>query len=500
MTTNPPDETSKHSGQNRGTSSASPPIRRPLIQRNKALARVVLYSLPILIVAGAYLFGRYADPSDLLAVHWQDLDYESMESVQLFREYLRYDTTYPNGSEIEAAEFLARVLEKEGLSVELERLGHRNANLRATLEGRDPRRLVLHNHIDTEPIRHPTRWRTDPFGAALELPFIYGRGAFDMKSIAVAQLMAMLEIKRSGKTPDRTLEFLATGDEERDSWMGTRRLLKQHPEWADEIWAVLTEGGAVEATGVDRAKYWGTEYHQKRFIDIWVCDSNLERLAHLRRELHNRRTDWVLEPSIAEFLPFYGPSRDRAITRSLLATPQTMIDRLRSYKTDVDPTVLTPYIDKMLRSLISAFPIEKDPEGGFKVRIIVHLLPSLQFEDVREKLVRDALEGFTYTIEEVHPPVEASDFRHEAFRAIDEVMAERYPDSDHGPLFIPYTATDARYFRQYGIPAYGFTPFHILSGDAMKMRGIDERIPAPAFVNGVDLYSEVVHRMLGLER
>ena len=264
---------------------------KPLIQKHKTLARALLYALPVLILVGSVLFIRHSDPSKLLALDWQDLDYENIESVQLFREYLRYDTTYPNGDEIKAAEFLAGVLEAEGIDVELERLGSRNANLTATIEGRDPRRLVLHNHIDTEPIRHPKRWRVDPFGGVLELPFIYGRGAFDMKSITIAQVMAMLSVKRSGKTPERSLQLLATSDEERDSWLGTRRLLRLHPDWQNEIWAVLTEGGAVEATGVEEAKYWGTEYHQKRFVDVWVCDSNRRRLEHLRRGLHKRQTD-----------------------------------------------------------------------------------------------------------------------------------------------------------------------------------------------------------------
>ena len=484
------------SGQASETNAAL--TQRPLIHKRKTLARIVLYGLPIMIAASGYWFIRYADPSLLLALAWKDVDYEQIESVQLFREYLRYDTTYPDGNEIEGAEFLARVLEAEGIDVEIERLGPRNANLQATIEGRDPRRLVLHNHIDTEPIRHPKRWQQDPFGGVLELPFIYGRGAFDMKSITIAQLMAMLDVKRSGKVPGRTLQFLATSDEERDSWLGTRRLLRQHPEWQFEIWAVLTEGGAVEAIGVDSAKYWGTEYHQKRYVDIWVCDSNRRRLAHLRKELKKKRTGWRLEPSIAEFLPFYGPSRDRAITRKLLAEPHKLLDRLRTHKTDVGPTVLTPYVDSMMRSKIAAFPIRKDPEGGFKMRLIVHLLPSLQLDDVWDELIGDALNGFTYRLEETHPPVKASDFNHEAFQEIDRLMKETFPEIDHGPLFIPYSATDARYFRQYGIPTFGFSPFHILSGDAMKMRGIDERMPAPAFVTGAELYSKLVQRLVGL--
>mgnify|MGYP001152335030 CR=1 FL=1 len=93
--------------------------RKALIQRHKTLARILLYGVPLVLAIGGYLFIRYADPRTLLALDWTDVDYEKIESVQLFREYLQHDTTFPDGNEIEAAEFLARVLEAEGIEVEV---------------------------------------------------------------------------------------------------------------------------------------------------------------------------------------------------------------------------------------------------------------------------------------------------------------------------------------------------------------------------------------------
>lgn len=469
--------------------------RKPLIHENKTRARLLLYGLPALFLVAALAFIRYADFSRLTEASWADMDFETIESVQIFQEYLRFDTTYPNGNEIPAAEYIAGILSAEGIPVEIERLGSRYANLVATLDGYDPRALALHGHVDTEPVRHPEAWRFDPFGGVLEPPFIYGRGAFDMKSVTVAQVMAMLSLKRSGTTPARSVKLLLTSDEERASWLGTRRLLKVRPEWHD-FWAVLTEGGAVEAVSVTEAKYWGTEFQQKRYIDIWVCDADPARLEFLRQELQGRQTGRSLDPDVARFLPWYGPTRDRPVTQDLLASPATLLERLRTYPVDVGPTVLTPLVDSMLRSLIETFPVEADPTGGFRVRVILHLLPELQIADVWDELVGDRLNGFTYNIEEVSTSVVGSDIEHPAFRHIHELITEVYPEIPHGPIFLPFTATDARYFRQYDVPVYGFTPFHILSGDAMKMRGVDERLPAPAFVAGVELYEELVRRMV----
>lgn len=484
------------SGTSEGFGRPMSTTRKSLIKKNKLLARGMLYGVPLLLVTAATLFIRYADPDRMVDRSWAEVDYESIESVQVFRDLLRIDTTYPSGSEIEAADYLAGLLEAEGIFVEVERFSGRYANLKALIRGKDPRPLVLHSHLDADPVRRPERWRHPPFSAAIELPFVYGRGAFDMKSITAAQVMAMLEVKRSGKMLKRSLMLLATSDEERDSWVGTRRLLKENPQWSKQLWAVLTEGGAVEAIDIDNVRYWGTEFGQKRFVDIWVCDDNLSRLEDLRSELHDRELPRRLEPEIARFLPHYQPSRDRLETRDVLSDPDRLLERLRTYPVDVGPTVLPPYIDAMLRSRISVFPPEPDPEGGYLMRVILHLLPSDHLHDVMPKLVGDRLEGFTYKIEEVHPPVKASDFDHPAFQRIDEFMAKVYPEFEHGPLFIPYSATDSRYFRQYGIPSFGFSPFLILSGDSMKMRGVDERMPLPAFVAGSNLYQGLVESLV----
>jgi acetylornithine deacetylase/succinyl-diaminopimelate desuccinylase-like protein len=52
--------------------------------------------------------------------------------------------------------------------------------------------------------------------------------------------------------------------------------------------------------------------------------------------------------------------------------------------------------------------------------------------------------------------------------------------------------TDARYFRERGIPAYGVSPFvldpEVLSG----IHGVDERIPLAEFEAGVERMRRIV--------
>ena len=74
------------------------------------------------------------------------------------------------------------------------------------------------------------------------------------------------------------------------------------------------------------------------------------------------------------------------------------------------------------------------------------------------------------------------------FQCLEEVLGQRAPVA---PAFIP-GITDARYFRQREIPAYGFSPF-MLDGSSLRgIHGPDERIPIEAFQAGVAELERVI--------
>ena len=424
------------------------------------------------------------------SMSWHGVDYSKHESVQLFQEYLRFDTSYPDGNEIPGAEFLARQLEAQAINAHIDRVGDRNANLWAILEGDDKQALVLHNHIDVEPAKEPERWRHPPFGGVLEAPFIYGRGAFDMKSLAIAQLMSVLSLKRDGVQLGRSLIFLATGDEERFSELGTRRVIREQPELIGRFYAVLSEGGAIEAVDLEAVKYWGTEFGQKRFVDVWVRDESLERLEALREKLLAvEAPPRAPSGALAHFLRLYSHSRDSRGLRKLLAHPETILE-------NADYDRLPPYLKAMTRNEVFPFPIEEVPEGGHLMRVVLHLLPDTDLETGIKELSSNALEGFAYEMQVPHDPVLPSPADHPVFQTIHEYMADILPEADHGPLFLPWVATDSRFFRAQGIPSYGYSPFWILSSDTIKMKGRNERMAAPAFVEGVERYGELIHRLV----
>jgi acetylornithine deacetylase/succinyl-diaminopimelate desuccinylase-like protein len=424
---------------------------------------------------------------------WESHDYATRPEVKLLQAYVRIDTSETTGDEVAGAELLARQFRAAGIPVRVERLGSRKANLYAWLEGRDPRPLVLHNHIDVSSVK-PEDWVWPPFSATIELPWIHGRGVFDMKSIAIAQLQAMLDLKRSGVPLKRTVLFLATSSEERGSRLGVRRLIQLEPEKVRNFWAVLTEGGAVEARSRSDIKYWGTEFAQKRYVDLIVCGDSREPLEYLRRtlrELGQTETDLRLTPETRAYFARYGPSRDRGDLRDLVSHPEKVLGDIAAFRE------LPLYLKSMLRNEAVPFDVEEAEGGGYQLLIKLHLLPGEDLAAVREKLVPAWLTfGLTTTLDEPPTARHGSPLDHPVLREIEAVLRDRYPGVPAGPSFLAWTGTDSRFFRFLGVPSYGFSPFLIMSSDTYQVDQANERFALPGFVDGVAVYSEVVRRLV----
>jgi acetylornithine deacetylase/succinyl-diaminopimelate desuccinylase-like protein len=431
--------------------------------------------------------------------------YEDL-AVQLLRRYLQIDTTVPPGNELRGALFFKEILEKEGIPVEVDEFAPGRANLLATLKGSGRKRpLILMNHIDVVPA-DPARWSVPPFSGALKDGLIYGRGAEDMKTEGILQLLAMVRLKREGVPLDRDVLFLATADEEA-GFAGARRALSPQG-WRGRLEKaefLVTEGGEnlVDAQGrvqylaVDTAEkgpFWltlvatGTPGHGSRPI----ADSALNRLVRALERVRLYRTPMKALPGVQKFF------RDQA---PLAPEPR------RTWYMDIakaleDPEAArTLYDDRevsaLLRNTISITVVR----AGYKTNVIpgtaeaeldVRLLPGEDpgaFVAALRRVIDDPSV-------EIRPP---ADFRppNESpldtglFRAITEVMGRHFPG-------IPVTskmltgATESVLFRPLGVVAYGFTPLLTTAAELGTVHGDDERIQESTVRRSTGIFYEVV--------
>jgi acetylornithine deacetylase/succinyl-diaminopimelate desuccinylase-like protein len=476
----------------------SPKPRTPVARRRRSAARASLYAS---LLAGCLLLAliyAWMQPSfDFgMATSWNETDWTTYPEVQTLREYIRIDTSNPpEGNPLAGARWFAHQLTLLGLVPTVEEVGG-EANVWAVLEGNSREAVVLHHHIDVDSIPDRGLWEYAPFAAEVDGPWVFGRGAFDMKSVAVAQLFAVRRLLESGRRPERSVILLGTTGEETGSDLGMRWLVREHPELVERFAVVLTEGGAVEGRSMDDLKYWGTEVVQKRLLDVILCGprERLEGIPDALRSLGLTGGEPKLVPEVEAFMEAYGPTRDAADLEQMLSDPRALLrdraafDRLSRYQRSFFQNQILPHR-------------LADRVGFAELRLRLLLLPG---EDPRrvvdEMLPAWVRHGVSMEVVDAGAASHGSSPRHWAFEAIDEVMAEERPDVVHGPLFLPLTATDARFLRAAGVTTFGFSPFGVLTSEVMQLRKqgtANERMHLQGFVHGVELYADVLERLAG---
>ncbi len=165
-------------------------------------------------------------------------------AVDLLREFIRIDTTNPPGNEEEAVRFLDEYLDKAGMPTEVFHVAPKRANLLSRISGRNKGKpIILLSHIDVVPAK-AEEWEVPPFSGELRDGFLYGRGAIDMKSQAICQLLAFTQLQKDGVKPERDIIYLATCDEEVGGQNGVEYMLKNMDELRNASF-VLSEGGCI---------------------------------------------------------------------------------------------------------------------------------------------------------------------------------------------------------------------------------------------------------------
>ncbi len=183
------------------------------------------------------------------------------ETLRHFQELVKFDTSDPPGREAPAAEYLKKVLEQEGIPVELFEIEPGRPNVVARLKGSGAKRpLLLMGHTDVVNV-DPKKWTHPPFSATRDGGYVYGRGTLDDKDNVAAGLMIMLLLKRQNVRLDRDVIFLAEAGEEGSTRVGIQPMADKHFAKIDAEYC-LAEGGNVTRVG-GRVKFASVQTLEK---------------------------------------------------------------------------------------------------------------------------------------------------------------------------------------------------------------------------------------------
>ncbi|HET9399508.1 MAG TPA: M20/M25/M40 family metallo-hydrolase [Candidatus Acidoferrales bacterium] len=465
----------------------------------------------IFLICAPLAARHYKRPPQTQAVSpkpdWKTVD---PEAVAKLREYLRIDTTNPPGNESRGVEWYAKIFDAKGIPYQTGESapgrGNIVARLKATSANESLPAFVLLNHIDVVPANRQY-WTADPFAADERDGYIWARGASDMKSTGIAQLMAFLELHRLHTPLKRDVIFLATADEEDGTKSGARWVVEQHPEWITGAGFVVNEGAGSRADKNGKPIYFGVGAFNK--TPAWlkivatgtaghgsvpIPESSVNRLIAALEKLRNYKPPLELTPAVERALKSAAPYEQEPWKTRLANLGTWIKDPNARAQLEKEPRYLA-----LLTNTISITGLN----GTDKINVIppeasaqldCRLLPGWTAERwVAELQGVIGTDHLRIEILQSHPSSPGSSLDTPLHKTIEDAVHALFP----GAGVADTTSTgfnDSYYFRVKGITAYGFVPFAMKPEDSTRAHGNDERIAVTSFTDGVHLMWEVVSR------
>jgi acetylornithine deacetylase/succinyl-diaminopimelate desuccinylase-like protein len=438
-----------------------------------------------------------------------DWDATTEEATQLLADFIRIDTSNPPGREKAACDWLAAIFRREGIddvalydASDAREHGAERMNMVATMaaDGRTGGRkqpLILLSHTDVVPVERQY-WNFEPFSGAVAEGVIYGRGALDMKSMGIMELMAMLLIKRHGIAHSRDLVYMALADEETGGSRGIEWMANNHPELLDAEY-VINEGGwgAAEVFGVRRPAF-NCSISEKG--PLWLKltaegrpghgsvphpDNALDRLVRALQKIQDWQRPVTVVPELREY--FARLHRNRILPDE---PSRESMDRLASENL-LARAILTDTVSATtIRAGMKHNVIPGIAEATLDCRLLPGTDPQAFTEQVRE-VIGDKRVKVDWVFESSTP---SSSIETELFGIIEDVVRDTVEEA----IVLPSVSagfTDSRIFRRHGVTSYGFIPYLLEQDEAMTVHGHNERITVENLRLGCQVLFETVRRL-----
>lgn len=411
----------------------------------------------------------------------------------LIRNECVNDGSPDSGGETRNSDLLVGYLEGAGLDVQRFTPREGRDSMVARIEGSDPDApsLCLMGHTDVVPV-NPDGWRNDPFGGEIIDGEVWGRGAVDMLNLTSSMAVAFRRLAQEGFRPKGDLVYFGVGDEEAGGTWGAEWMAEKN--W-DAIKAdyVLTELGGWSSLGHDgtrnvnvnigekgiawqRLRVTGTPGHGSM---PFGADNALIKAAEVVRRLSEYRPAAQIDEiwnAQVELMDLSDEVKDGLrscekiwATLEKLPTPVARACHAQTHTT-FSPNVA--HGGQKTNTIPDVVDIDLD----------VRILPGTTTEDV-ESHMRAAL-GDMYDAVEISDiqsspaTVSEAGAGNQLWDCVSKHTQVAYP----GARLVPGLSvggTDARFYRERGVTAYGtglFSPGIDMATFGSRFHGNNERI------------------------
>jgi len=379
------------------------------------------------------------------------------------------------------------------------------AYLIATWPGTDPSLgpIVVSAHMDVVEAK-PEDWERDPFTPVVENGYLYGRGASDTKFEAALALVSMVELRREGFTPKRSLVLAYSGDEE--TTMKTSKIIADRLRNARLVLNVDGASGVLnEETG--KPLFWSWQGAEKTYVDFHLEVTNpgghssaprpvnaiqqmsqaLDRIATYRfkpeqnditREYFAKAAKLEPDPELSAAMQAFAanPADEHAL--AVLRADPSMIGTVET--TCVPTMVQGGHARNALPQSVTANVNCRIFPGHSRQEIMAELervagVPDVKFSDATGD---ESLEA---------PPSPPDPL---LLAAVTKAVGSSW--GKEVPIFPSQSAgaSDSMWYRAVGVPSYGASASMIKHSDEFA-HGLNERISLSNIAPGVNYYLSV---------
>lgn len=373
----------------------------------------------------------------------------------------------------------------------------------ATWPGSDPslKPLVLLGHMDVVEAK-PADWQRDPFTPVVENGYLFGRGATDMKLDDTLVIAALLELKREGYHPKRTIILAFSGDEE--TAMRSGAALADKLAGAEMVLNVDGADGVInEQTGKPAYFVWAAA--EKTYADYKLtvtnpgghsseprADNAIDRLAkallriqayQFKPELNDITRSYFQETAKLE------PGKMGAAMKAFAANPT---DKKAIATLAADPSEVGNIGTTCVVTMVSGGHATNALPQRATANINCRIFPGHSKDAILDELKKVAADQGV-TIEDVTagsvatPP---SPFRKDFAEAVTKAVHKIYPGLPVIPS-IQGGASDSMWFRKNGVPSYNASPVFIKPSESF-MHGLNERTPVSSIPPATEYLMSII--------
>ncbi len=417
-----------------------------------------------------------------------------------------------SGNEKQAGIYLKKLSDELGLNTTVFTDGDSTYNFYASLMplNRNKKCVVFQNHIDVVPANNDSSWQHPPFNGVIKNDTIYGRGAIDVKGLAIMQLFALQKIKILADTNFKNnIGVLCLSGEETGGLNGAAIICKDTILNLLNPLVVFGEGGGgikgvipgkqnelcFFVSNAEKKSLWikleaKVKSHGHGSVPSSKTANKLllkaiQKIENAEQRIYIDKTTKVTFKKIGNLMGGYKGFIIKHINWWIFKPlRKTIFNNNESLKTLVTNSyqltrITNPNgaINQVSQTATAFYDCRLLPNKTEKPLLLKFLF---RIVDPRIKI----------TILDESPEAMPSDLN-EHYKNTELAILKTFPQAHVIPVLFPAT-TDNSYFRNANINSYGFLPFELTETMMESVHASNEKLPLKALNDGIKVYADLM--------